>query len=174
MLANCIDTKQNLVERGTVSIKVVSPTAGKGIPVRVSVYEPKDGKRGVEIQAHETGSDGIANFVLPMGHYEIRAFVDLDRNGKPGPNEPAGALTGIEPDPDVHNEKPPLVLTLTMPPPGSVPAEVPDADKKKGKGAAPAGKAAAPASGSTPAAGTSSKTSDGGGAGVPLPPSPKP
>lgn len=176
MLAGCADTKPKVVERGTVSIKVVPP-AGKGAQVRVSAYAPKNGARGPEIQMHETGSDGIAGFVLPMGpHYTFRAFADLDHNGKPGPNEPAGELTGVEPDPDVHNTQPPLVLTLSMPAPGSVPAEAPVADKKKGKGAAP-DSVPAPASATktpAPAAGAAAKTQEPGGAGLPVPPPPKP
>jgi hypothetical protein len=170
LLAGCVDTRQKTVERGTLSIKVVPPP-GKGVPVHVSVYQPKDGKRGPEIQIHDAGSDGLANFGLPMGQYDVRAFADLNHTGKPGPNEPAGELRGVEPDPDLHSEKPPLVLTLAMPAPGSVPAEAPVVDKKKAKGT---GRDASPAPTHAPALGAPAKSQNAAGPGLPLPSPPKP
>jgi hypothetical protein len=158
LLPACKDVKPPVVQRGTVTVRVV-PSFFKIAPTRISVFAPDGKNRGPELYTYLVGEDGLTGFVLPMDKaYEFRAFVDANHNGKQDPGEPAGVLSGVKPDPDVNKAKPPLDLLLSA---GAAPPdkaasggggiELPPSREEVAKPrAAKGGKPGAPAPGAPP------------------------
>lgn len=98
--------------QGTFSVKVV-PDFGKNVPVRIAAYTRKDGQRGPDLKAHLVTGDGVTGFVLPLNQvYGVRAYADLNRDGRVSPDEPAASLEGLKPVADPNAAHEPVILTL--------------------------------------------------------------
>lgn len=168
LFTQCGSVKPEQVERGTISVKA-TPAFGKNTTVHITVYAPKGGKRGGEVDGHNAKADEVTGFVLPIGpSYEVVAFADLNNNGKQDPGEPSGQLLDVKPDPDVHQVQAPLVLIMTAS--AAPPAAAADEEKKEKKDHAPS--ASSP---STPISSPATPTKPSETApSIPIPPPPKP
>ena len=98
---------------GTFSVKV-TPYFGKDVRVMISSYERlADGKRGPNLWTGPVSADGITGFVLRVGPvYGVRAYADLDGDGRQSPTDPTGSVEGLHPVSGVNAELRPVILTL--------------------------------------------------------------
>ncbi len=113
VFAGCSTTNKPTGPKGNFSVKVV-PFFGKDVPVYISAYERMpNGTRGDTLVNRKVTDDGVTGFVLPAdGVYGVRAYADIDKDGKCGPNDPAATLEGLKPRRDLAANQAPTVLTL--------------------------------------------------------------
>lgn len=111
LLSGCA-TEKPRGPQGTFSVKVV-PDFGPKVPVRIAAYTRKDGQRGPDLKSHLVTGDGVTGFVLPLDQvYGVRAYADLNRDGRVSPDEPAASIEGLKPVADLHANHEPVILTL--------------------------------------------------------------
>ncbi len=114
--------------QGSFSVKVL-PYFGKDVRVYIQAYERVNGQRGPVLVSKRVTGDGVTGFVLPLGkEYGVRAYADLDADGRSGPGDPSAILDGLQSEEDLNAQGPPHVLTL----PGT--GESPDWPQKGGGG----------------------------------------
>lgn len=140
LLAGCIATLSSCATEaprgpvGNFSVKVV-PFFGKDVRVYITAY-PRDpqGQRGPDVVNRRVTGDGITGFVLPAGRvYGVRAYADLDGDGRSGPADPTASMEGLKPVTDLSANQDPVVLTL----PGT--GAAPDWPQKKNVSASQTG-----------------------------------
>jgi hypothetical protein len=100
-LTNCETTNPKSSSQPSGIIQVhVTPWFGDAAPIYATLEPtilPEKPQPGVK---HRLDADGLAGFVVPMGAtYGVRAYADLDGNGRQDPNEPSGILAEISPLP---------------------------------------------------------------------------
>lgn len=112
VLASCA-TETLRGPQGSFSVKVV-PDFGQDVPVHIAAYtRGDDGQRGPDLKAHRVTGDGITGFVLPLDQvYGVRAWADLNRDGRTAPHEPVASLEGLRPVADPNAAPGPALLTL--------------------------------------------------------------
>ncbi len=104
------------VPRGPVghfSVKVV-PFFGRDVKVYYTSYERNaDGTRGSNLSGGRVTGDGVVGFVLPAyATYGVRAYADMDGDGRRGATEPTASVEGLKPSTDIQSEEAPVVLTM--------------------------------------------------------------
>jgi hypothetical protein len=81
--------------------------------VYTQLYERINGQRGPLISTKRVTGDGVTGFVLPLDHtYVVRAYADVDKDGKQGPTDPTGSVDNLRPVADVNMQQAPVILTL--------------------------------------------------------------
>ena len=112
-ITSCSTTERPTGPKGNFSVKVV-PFFGKDVTVYISAYERKpDGTSSEALVNRKVTDDGVTGFVLPAdGVYDVRAYADIDKDGKCGPNDPTATVEGLKPHRDLAADLEPTVLTL--------------------------------------------------------------
>lgn len=111
LLASCA-TETPRGPQGSFSVKVV-PYFGPDTKVYIHAYERVNGQRGPALSSSVVKGDGVTGFVLPLDkEYGVRAYADLDGNGRSNTGDAVGNLEGLRPVSDVNHQAPPVILTL--------------------------------------------------------------
>ena len=83
-------------------MKVV-PFFGNDVRVYAQAYERVNGQRGPLVTSKRVTGDGVVGFVLPLDQtYGVRAYADVDQDGKQGPTDPATSVENLRPVADVN------------------------------------------------------------------------
>lgn len=129
VLTHCETTspKNSSQPSGVIQVHV-TPWFGEAAPIYATLTPtilPEKPEPGVR---HRLDADGLAGFVVPMGAtYGVRAYADLDGNGRQDPTEPSGILTEISPLPPLGTGPEYTPKELVLPGTG---VPLPKSDKK--------------------------------------------
>ena len=111
LLSGCA-TEQPRGPQGSFSVKVV-PFFGNDVRVYAQAYERVNGQRGPVLTSKRVTGDGVVGFVLPLDHtYGVRAYADVDQDGKQGPADPSTSVEDLRPVADVNMQQAPVILAL--------------------------------------------------------------
>ena len=106
--------KDPLTPSGIINVKV-TPWFGDKVAIYASAYSLDQTKPVGLAATHRVDAEGVVGFVLPMGaSYGVRAYADLDGNGKQDAAEPSGRVENLEPLSPTGSgpEYEPKILTL--------------------------------------------------------------
>jgi hypothetical protein len=111
LLPGCA-TEQPRGPQGSFSVKVV-PFFGNDVRVYAQAYERVNGQRNTVLTSKRVTGDGVVGFVLPLDHtYGVRAYADVDQDGKQGPADPSTSVENLRPVADVNMQQVPVILAL--------------------------------------------------------------
>jgi hypothetical protein len=93
-------------------VKVV-PYFGKDVRVYIQASEQSGGRGRVIMASRRVTGNGVTGFVLPVDKvFVVRAYADVDGDGRQSPSDPAASISGLKPEADINAPHVPVLLTL--------------------------------------------------------------